>query len=414
MRYLLVILLSCSTLSALNILERAQSKILRWRLAKGDLLEVEKTAKQNIKVGESLQKRYVIHRVLLSVDEADAEKGYGVNGVFHTKFKKSKTSSEPFQAEESHTSQFHIQPLGTFQVPDGMYMPNIRNVPTFDQFRDPVFSEAAKILKKGDTWQADAEEYFQTDLMIKIPLKVSYEYRGAKSFDTAKGIKTLHKVKLNYQLNYEARRTSLASVPKRIFGFVSGWYLWDEEEGIPYMAKEDYNVLIVYGNGITHEFDIKSKSKYRKIKKITKKSKSKLKKKLDTELRTGPVEGISIHEGNQGITIRLADILFSFNSSDLSSKSRDALDQIANILKQYPEIQIEVRGYTDNIGTQTHNLELSEQRAKNVVNYLIQTATMKDKNLSYRGFGSKNPVASNVIAAGRKKNRRVEIVILDK
>lgn len=414
MRYLLVIILSCSTVSALNILKRAQSKILRWRLTKGDLLEVEKTAKQNIKVGESLQNRYVIHRVLLSVDEVDAEKGYGINGVFHTKFKKSKTSSEPFQAEEHHKSQFYIQPLGTFQVSAGMYMPNIRNVPTFDKFRDPVFSEAAKILKKGDTWQADAEEYFQTGLMIKIPLKVNYEYRGAKSFDTLKGIKTLHKVKLNYKLNYEVGRTSLANAPKRIFGFVSGWYLWDEEEGIPYMAKEDYNVLIVYGNGNTHEFDIKSKSKYRKIKKITKKSKSKLKQKLDTELRTSPVEGISIHEGNQGITIRLPDILFSFNSSDLSSKSRDALDQIAKVLKQYPEIQIEVRGYTDNIGTQTHNLELSEQRAKNVVNYLIQTATMKDKNLSYRGFGSKNPVASNVIAAGRKKNRRVEIVILDK
>lgn len=413
MRYLLVIILSCSTVSAFNILKRAQSKILRWRLAKGDLLEVEKTAKQNIKVGESLQKRYVIHRVLLSVDEVDTEKGYGINGVFHTKFKKSKTSSEPFQTEEHHKSQFYIQPLGTFQVSDGMYMPNIRNVPTFDQFRDPVFSEAAKILKKGDTWQADAEEYFQTDLMIKIPLKVNYEYRGAKSFDTLKGIKTLHKVKLNYQLNYEVRRTSLVNVPKRIFGFVSGWYLWDEEEGIPYMAKEDYNVLIVYGNGITHEFDIKSKSKYRKIKKITKKSKSKLKKQLDTELRTSPVEGISIHEGNQGITIRLPDILFSFNSSDLSSKSIDALDQIAKVLKQYPEIQIEVRGYTDNIGTQTRNLELSEQRAKNVVHYLIQTAKMKDQNLSYRGFGSKNPVASNVIAAGRKKNRRVEIVILD-
>jgi len=109
-----------------------------------------------------------------------------------------------------------------------------------------------------------------------------------------------------------------------------------------------------------------------------------------------------------GEVIKLNNILFDQGKSDLLPESFTELDKLVNILKSNGGMEIQVNGHTNNIGVQ--NLEVSEKRAKAVVDYL-QSKGILPARLKYKGFGDSQPVASNDTEDGRKLNRRVEIII---
>ncbi len=102
------------------------------------------------------------------------------------------------------------------------------------------------------------------------------------------------------------------------------------------------------------------------------------------------------------------NIFFALNSAVLLAKSSAALDTVAAVLKANPSIQLSVDGYTDNTGTEAANLTMSAKRAQAVKNYLVQ-AGITDSRIAVHGYGTANPVADNKTAAGRTKNRRVEL-----
>jgi len=112
-----------------------------------------------------------------------------------------------------------------------------------------------------------------------------------------------------------------------------------------------------------------------------------------------------------GEVIKLNNILFEQGKSSLLPESYTELDKLVNILKTNASMEIQVNGHTNNIGVQ--NLEVSEKRAKAVVDYLQSKGVMLNR-LKYKGFGDTQPVASNDTEEGRKLNRRVEIAIIKK
>jgi len=109
----------------------------------------------------------------------------------------------------------------------------------------------------------------------------------------------------------------------------------------------------------------------------------------------------------------LENVLFESGNSILLKESYVSLDKLVSQLLANKVMKIEIRGNTDNVGDETQNQTLSEERAKAVVDYLISRKIEKSR-LSYKGFGSKQPIASNETEEGRKKNRRVEFVVLTK
>ncbi|WP_178338202.1 OmpA family protein [Candidatus Avelusimicrobium facis] len=116
-----------------------------------------------------------------------------------------------------------------------------------------------------------------------------------------------------------------------------------------------------------------------------------------------------------GKTIRLVitlknDILFETGNAALSAGSVSTLNGLLRVLKKYPKNNIIVAGYTDSTGSKAVNDNLSIQRAKAVYDYLMAN-NLRTKSIQYTGYGSANPVASNSTAAGRAKNRRVELLI---
>lgn len=103
-------------------------------------------------------------------------------------------------------------------------------------------------------------------------------------------------------------------------------------------------------------------------------------------------------------------VLFATNSYSLSASAQAALKQVAYNLRQFPDTDITVVGYTDNTGTEAINQKLSKERAESVMNFLIANGVNADR-LKAVGMGWNDPVASNATPEGRAQNRRVEIYI---
>ena len=118
-----------------------------------------------------------------------------------------------------------------------------------------------------------------------------------------------------------------------------------------------------------------------------------------------------VKKDENGITVTLKnDILFEVGSAELSDASKKTLTDLNRVLKKYPENIIVVKGYTDSTGTAAYNQTLSEQRAKAVYDFILENG-LKTSSLNYKGYGVNNPIADNNTAAGRAKNRRVELDI---
>jgi len=109
--------------------------------------------------------------------------------------------------------------------------------------------------------------------------------------------------------------------------------------------------------------------------------------------------------------IVLKNVLFKTGSYELLPESYFELGQLITLLSENEQLLIEVRGHTDNIGDESDNQMLSENRAKAVNDYLIQRGISKER-LTFVGFGEKQPIASNDSEEGRKTNRRTEFIII--
>jgi outer membrane protein OmpA-like peptidoglycan-associated protein len=108
--------------------------------------------------------------------------------------------------------------------------------------------------------------------------------------------------------------------------------------------------------------------------------------------------------------IVLSDVLFETNSYKLNIELLSKLDSISIYLKKQPQAEVIVSGHTDNVGKESYNLNLSSQRAEAVAEYFLDKGIMPEQ-VTFGGFGSAQPIATNDTPEGRRKNRRVEIRI---
>jgi outer membrane protein OmpA-like peptidoglycan-associated protein len=112
----------------------------------------------------------------------------------------------------------------------------------------------------------------------------------------------------------------------------------------------------------------------------------------------------------RGLIVSMPDVLFDFNKYTLKPEARERLARISGIVLAYPDLKLEIDGYTDSIGSDEYNQTLSEKRAEAVRDYLV-TSGVSINNVYARGMGKADPVADNSTAAGRQLNRRVEMIV---
>ncbi len=106
----------------------------------------------------------------------------------------------------------------------------------------------------------------------------------------------------------------------------------------------------------------------------------------------------------------MSDVLFDTGKYSLKPGAREKLSKVAGILLAYPGLNIALGGYTDNVGGDETNQQLSDLRADLVRDYLVQQGVARN-SVTAQGFGNTLAVAPNNNSAGRQKNRRVELVV---
>ena len=112
----------------------------------------------------------------------------------------------------------------------------------------------------------------------------------------------------------------------------------------------------------------------------------------------------------RGLIVSMPDVLFDFNKYTLKPEARERLARISGIVLAYPDLKLQIEGYTDSIGSDEYNQTLSEKRAESVRDYLVSSGVSMN-NVAAEGLGKADPVADNSTAAGRKLNRRVEMIV---
>jgi outer membrane protein OmpA-like peptidoglycan-associated protein len=119
---------------------------------------------------------------------------------------------------------------------------------------------------------------------------------------------------------------------------------------------------------------------------------------------------LETQESARGLIVNISDVLFDFNKYTLKPGAREKLAKVSGILLAYPGLKIQLEGHTDSVGSDEYNQKLSEQRASTVREYLVGQNVPGD-SMTATGLGKSSPIASNDNAAGRQRNRRVEMVV---
>lgn len=128
-----------------------------------------------------------------------------------------------------------------------------------------------------------------------------------------------------------------------------------------------------------------------------------------------PVREVELVETTKGLQITLtSQVLFGVGQSALREEAYRALDEVVDILRQYPDNNVVIEGHTDSVGAESTNQKLSEARAWTVYEHLLKKGgeSIKPGRIKTVGYGKSRPIASNATRQGRATNRRVEIIIL--
>jgi outer membrane protein OmpA-like peptidoglycan-associated protein len=119
---------------------------------------------------------------------------------------------------------------------------------------------------------------------------------------------------------------------------------------------------------------------------------------------------LQTRDSARGLIVNMSDVLFDLNQATLKEGAKVRLAKVAGIIQAYPDLKLQIEGYTDSTGSVEHNQELSERRAAAVRDFLV-TQGVNMNSVAAQGFGPTNPVASNSTSEGRQMNRRVDLVV---
>ncbi|MCR5188136.1 MAG: OmpA family protein [Treponema sp.] len=312
-------------------------------------------------------------------------------------------SEETLSWGEEDNVRIHRKASGELYDSDNDFLPTVRNIPSFPDYEVTI----------GESWEKeglevhDLRELFSMDQAIQIPFTATYTYTG----DTELNGNTLQIIEVYYEFFQDNsngdyyRNTTYAGAS----GYAKQKIFWDNKKHDLDHYDEEFQIKMVdfYGNvflfqGISHG----QVTEYKSV------NNEENRKKLEKSVKKYRLDNISVKQSDKGLTISLENIQFEADSDRLLPSEQKKLEKIGEILKDFTN-DLLITGHTALRGTASGRQQLSEERAKAVADFLISKGIRDQYHVFTQGKGASDPVASNETEAGRSRNRRVEITIMD-
>jgi len=389
---------------------QTDSKSFTFKYNKGDSYRILSTVNETVFVNKTEHhKAEIINRVSVQIPSVSEDGLKGTNeGIFMTSEKTTQnTTAEVFTYGEEYKSVFERDQFGYYTISDEYFMPTVRDVPIFPDYG----------IKPGDEWTAkgheahDLRRTFNMEKPYKIPFNAKYKYLGPQTDENGK---TLYMFEVMYNLEYTMDMKVMQGinyeVPYKTAGFSHQMIFWDYEKGAIDNYYEEFEISITTNAGNVFDFVGTAKAEVSDIEHVaTQKNEDTVLEKINNM----ELQDVSVKRDEKGLTISLDDIQFLPDSAILMESEKLKLQKIATILADYPSNDLLISGHTALRGNEKERQTLSEQRAASVADYLIQLQVRDNHHIFTQGFGAKKPVAPNNTEEGRRKNRRVEITIMD-
>ena len=281
-------------------------------------------------------------------------------------------------------------------------IPPVRNV--------PVYPEAA--VEISDVWEAPGQELFDLQHtygiqeIIVIDFTAFYRYEGPETIDGRDTEKVLIEYSYDWtpDLSLLRRLRKYEIFPVKITGDFTQFVYWDQAAGKNYAEEGRFSYTYSMNDGHTYTFRGTTQGHAVYADPMDKEDLVEEIKKLDD---------VDAFVTDEGVSLTLDNIHFVPDSAEMLPGEEAKLALIADILRKIPDRDILITGHTASVGPYSDGLELSEKRAGTVAKYFIETGTRRSTQIITRGMGDNQPLAYNDTEEGRKKNRRVEISILE-
>jgi len=373
----------------------------QFKYPPGTKLKWVSTVEQDVRLnGIFLNQAQIHNKISLQILEEREGSGF-LEAQFNLSENKILQGQPVYSLDSQYTSRFWRDPQGRYTIEDQYYMPVARNIPVFPK----------EDIQPGHIWTAPGEEVhdlrrdYGIDTPMRIPFTAQYEFIGYRDW---KG-KSLPVLSAQYALRHP---TGLQGEGAPVLFEVQSVQVifWDPELGWPVRVKESYDINLYLASGDVANFNGTAEGI---ITESIRMDRDKVVEDLDRNIEELGIEDTSAVPTEEGVALVLEGIQFYPDSDQLLPGEEEKLRKIARLLAAYPERDLLVEGHTALAGTREGRKTLSEIRARKVGALLLEWGVRSPQEILYRGWGAEKPLGSNNTEEGRRKNRRVEITILE-
>lgn len=386
----------------LGIAYAPAAETFRFRYQDGTKYRILSHVDEDVVINGSFSHRAdILNKIAIEVTDVRDGAGF-LEADFQTSERSAGVGSV-YEWGQNYESRFWRSAFGEYDIAPEYFMPVVRDVPRFPE-RD---------IEVGETWIADGAEVhdlrtnFGIPQAYHFPIQVGYAYMGKAEKDGGE----YDLITIEYTVFHRPPPVSGALLyPVRITGYSEQMLYWDNRVGRPYGYTEQFDFVFTLSSGDIVEY-IGTAEAY--VVESTPMQKEDVAEDIRRSLEESKVEDADVRVDSDGVTVSLENIQFLPDSAVLTTAEKKKLDVIGGILEQYPDRDVLITGHTALAGTEAGRQQLSEERARAVGNYLLSLGVRDADRIITRGMAAREPIARNDTEAGMRRNRRVEIKLLE-
>jgi outer membrane protein OmpA-like peptidoglycan-associated protein len=379
--------------------------VFRFSYTKGEKYRIVSTVHESVAVnGTFSHEADILNKIAVTVTDTQGDAG-NHDVTFQTS-ERTYGSRNTYAWSEDYHSLFWRDGRGAYTIDPSYFMPVVRNVPLFPEGDVPV---------KG-TWVARGSEAHDFRLNFGIaepfqfPITADYTYLGNERRDGVDCAVIAISYEIFHKVTPPAGTTKM--YPTRVAGYSHQKYWWDRAGGRPIFYEEEFDFVFNFTSGDEVEYTGKADGRLIEAGHL---DRAQVAGEIQQQIDSQHIPDVTVRPTDQGVTITLENVNFPPNSDTLLPAEQDKLRRLAEVLKRYPDRDIAVAGFTARAPgyTEADYLKLSEQRARSAANFLLSIGARQADQVTARGMGAGSPIGDNATEEGRRRNRRVEITVLE-